>query len=1500
MRRDSIFKRLAKVTAIASAFFLVFNSGCSRVVAANTQTDHNEVAASDVEAGGGEALTVAETSAASDVEAGRGEALTVAEASAVSDVEAGGGEATEVVSNTGLKAATELSETKAAPVDRTGKKGGYIEMPWDKGHPKTDPSISFERARDLLTDSDAPAPLGGSDITDEEPAAAYPASYQNETDIRNYLSTYLTPLKNQSPFGTCWAQALIANMESYLIKHSDTVRDRNGIATRENTDYSEMQLAYFYFHNLANPMVGAQGDKFEVVLDDGSENMLALGGNFRLATQAMMNGVGLTDEELFPYVYGNKIAASEEEGNLLDIPDELAFDNNAVRLKNSYEISITNNPKKIKQAIMSNGAVATAIHYNKAFCDADNSSYYCPEETDTNHSIAIVGWDDNFPKEKFKGSGGEPESNGAWLIRNSWQDERRAVFDDIFTCSGYFWLSYCDKSIINETAYVLEAVSADEYDHCYSYTPLVHNLTAFLKNDKWANIYTAKDDEILKAVSFETYDNFDGGDYQINIYKDFTQDEGSIVFHGEPLSIMKGTIVHPGLYTIDLDKPVQLEAGEKFAIEIEGNDPYLICFECDMTRPIIGFISSVAINEGESYCRMDDDSIWEDMASIRDDTWGNFMINALTIDEVETTGIRGFVWTDSTKSSVSLKWESLNEAGGYRVYRRDTASDDFTLIGTTEAAAYTDENLAADSTYYYYIVPLINDSPDLSRKSCVLLCQTAPEEIRSVPVTYWTNTEGDEFVIWIDPASEDVDACMISYNKADGEWNTAYANYNYEYGWYLFLEDLGPEKYQFKARFIKENALEQYMGPESEVRSRFGAPGNLIGDYDGSKVTLSWNKVEGADYYKIYKDGEILGYVANPFCSLTPDSSGTSEYTVRATREAHLDLSNTWDACSSVTVDTSEVNYAVRFESNGGSTVSAQNVAVNGRAERPEDPIREGYKFKGWYKDSDLTEEYNFNSTISERITLYAKWEECTIRRTVTFKVEKGSWNDGSTEDVAVTLAGSDGDILKLTADQIPEVGKRPDTDCKAGSWNTAPDTDTEITGDTSYTYTYVEKTAPGYTAPTPLTLLSYNGAFQTLVTGGTSTGGTMKYALGANGTSAPTKRWSASIPTAANSGSYYVWYKVEGDGDYKDTEPDYVMAVMDKVDSSMDVAPEAVTGLVYSRTAQILLSEGSGTGGTVEYALGDSPTIAPDSGWTEDLPKATAVGEYNAWYRLKSDKNHNDLDPVCVKVSIAEKAIEDLNYAGVADQAYTGEAIEPGVKVTHGGNTLIEGTDYRLSYSNNINVTDKALIKVTGIGNYKGSKEVTFKIVKAGPGADFKKYVSAETVSEGVIGKTKVDVSTAFEKAKASSDYDSTAKHRYASSNRKIATVNKKGLLSAKKSGEVDITLEQKKKGGDWTAIGDKLHLDVQVPVMEKKVTKTLSLENLPDKSLNAYDFLTKTDYAPTQWVSSNPKVAMVDEDGTITILKKGSTSIIAQYGSGKTGSKKKYKTKLKVKIKK
>ena len=90
----------------------------------------------------------------------------------------------------------------------------------------------------------------------------------------------------------------------------------------------------------------------------------------------------------------------------------------------------------------------------------------------------------------------------------------------------------------------------------------------------------------------------------------------------------------------------------------------------------------------------------------------------------------------------------------------------------------------------------------------------------------------------------------------------------------------------------------------------------------------------------------------------------------------------------------------------------------------------------------------------------YTYADKDAISQTVTFKVVNGSWDDGTTADKVVTLNGLEGDTLKLTAEQIPAVGGKPNGAFKAGSWDVTPNPDTVITEATTYTYTYALRDA--------------------------------------------------------------------------------------------------------------------------------------------------------------------------------------------------------------------------------------------------------------------------------------------------------------------------------------------------------------------------------------------------------------------------------------------------------
>ncbi|MDY0075619.1 MAG: InlB B-repeat-containing protein, partial [Acholeplasmataceae bacterium] len=70
-----------------------------------------------------------------------------------------------------------------------------------------------------------------------------------------------------------------------------------------------------------------------------------------------------------------------------------------------------------------------------------------------------------------------------------------------------------------------------------------------------------------------------------------------------------------------------------------------------------------------------------------------------------------------------------------------------------------------------------------------------------------------------------------------------------------------------------------------------------------------------------------------------------------------------------------KTTYNVTFESNGGSAVLPAVVEENKLLEEPDAPTKTGFTFDGWYKESALTNEWNFaKDLVTEDITLYAKW----------------------------------------------------------------------------------------------------------------------------------------------------------------------------------------------------------------------------------------------------------------------------------------------------------------------------------------------------------------------------------------------------------------------------------------------------------------------------------------------------------------------------------------------
>ena len=149
-----------------------------------------------------------------------------------------------------------------------------------------------------------------------------------------------------------------------------------------------------------------------------------------------------------------------------------------------------------------------------------------------------------------------------------------------------------------------------------------------------------------------------------------------------------------------------------------------------------------------------------------------------------------------------------------------------------------------------------------------------------------------------------------------------------------------------------------------------------------------------------------------------------------------------------------------------------------------------------------------------------------------------------------------------------------------------------------------------------------------------------------------------------------------------------------------------------YNATAQPLVTVDESTlvGGKMVYAVTKDKKAPEASAYTEKIPEKKSAGAYYVWYKAVGDADHADSDAARLKVIVYQRGIGDCKIT-VKDLSYTGKTLKPKVTVKYGKTTLKEGRDYKLTYSNKLINPGEWHVKVVGLGNYKGSKKLAFKV---------------------------------------------------------------------------------------------------------------------------------------------------------------------------------------------
>ena len=95
-------------------------------------------------------------------------------------------------------------------------------------------------------------------------------------------------------------------------------------------------------------------------------------------------------------------------------------------------------------------------------------------------------------------------------------------------------------------------------------------------------------------------------------------------------------------------------------------------------------------------------------------------------------------------------------------------------------------------------------------------------------------------------------------------------------------------------------------------------------------------------------------------------------------------------------IENVEIKYfTVTFKYANGVADDEVKVISGDKVLRPEDPKKDGYIFKGWFADEELTQEFDFEKPIEANTNVYAKWEEI-LEYEITFDPNNGeaTWTE--------------------------------------------------------------------------------------------------------------------------------------------------------------------------------------------------------------------------------------------------------------------------------------------------------------------------------------------------------------------------------------------------------------------------------------------------------------------------------------------------------------------------
>ena len=242
-------------------------------------------------------------------------------------------------------------------------------------------------------------------------------------------------------------------------------------------------------------------------------------------------------------------------------------------------------------------------------------------------------------------------------------------------------------------------------------------------------------------------------------------------------------------------------------------------------------------------------------------------------------------------------------------------------------------------------------------------------------------------------------------------------------------------------------------------------------------------------------------------------------------------------------------------------------------------------------------------------------------------------------------------------------------------------------------------------------------------------------------------------------------------------------------------------------------------------------------SGWIVD--KAASIGVKGSKHRectiCKKVLETAEI-PALSRISISKASVT----LSTSTYAYDGKAKKPGVTVKLNGKTLKNGTDYTVSYSNNIKV-GTAKVTITGKGNYTGSVSKTYSIKnnfkKATVSGISTKAFTGKNITQSITvkynGKT-LKKGTDYTVSYSSSKKIGTATVKIAGKGSYTGTITKTFKINPAKQEIQKLTAKSKAFFVDWAQKGSATGYEIQYATNSKftSAKKVTITNNKTDKT--------------------------------------------------------------------